>query len=144
MFLDSLHLLIQVLPLLLMLKVWDKLLDGFNHLGFGEVGVSEEGFQLGKEAVHLVHVMPCGLLHYTKSHEPLHVNLLAWHVELLVGLLACSVRAEVNHWISRAIIAHIRCVRDRFRIISALLLLKSFGLYKLISDGREGEHLVFA
>ena len=73
-----------------MLEVRDELLYGFNHLGFGEVGVGEEGFQLREESVHLLHIVSCGLLHYTKSHEPLLVNLLAWHVELLVSLPSTS------------------------------------------------------
>ena len=45
-----------------MLKVRDKLLDGFHHLSLGEVGIGEEGFQFGEEAVHLVQVVTGGPL----------------------------------------------------------------------------------
>ena len=52
-----LHLLIQILSLLLMLKVGNELLDGFYHLSLGEVLFLEDAFQLIEEPIHLSHFM---------------------------------------------------------------------------------------
>lgn len=94
---SKLHLLIQILSLLLVLKVRDELLYRFHHLSLGEVGIGEEGFQFAEEAIHLIHIMTCGLLHHAQSLETLHVDFLSGDVELLVGLLPCGVGGEINN-----------------------------------------------
>ena len=65
---------VQVAALFLVLKIGNEALDGIYHFGFGEVVALEEGFQLGEEAVHLVHVMAGGF-RYAKGLERLHMRL---------------------------------------------------------------------
>ena len=49
----ELHLLIQILALLFVLEVRDEVLDGFYHLGLGEVFGSEDILELGEERIYL-------------------------------------------------------------------------------------------
>ena len=86
-----LHLLIQILSLLLVLEIRDEALDGFDYIGLGEIIFVEDGFEVIKESVDLVHVMASSLFYDTESQETLHVYLLAGNVELFVGFLTGSV-----------------------------------------------------
>ena len=61
---QKLHLLVQILPLLLVLKVRDKLLDGFHHLGFGEIILCKKSFQFLKEGIHFGHGSAGGFFHH--------------------------------------------------------------------------------
>ena len=81
-----------------MLEVGDEILDCLYYLSLGEGFVSEDGFELVEEAIHLAHLVTRGLLHNAQSLEALHVDLLAWDIELLIGFLASGVGLEVHRW----------------------------------------------
>ena len=92
----SLHLLIQILSFFLVFEVRNKLLDGLHYLRFSKVVFVEDSFKIIEESIYLIHIMASGLFYDSKGLETLHVNLLAWHVELLVGFLTGGIRSKVH------------------------------------------------
>ena len=83
--------LVKVLAFLFMLEVRDEALNGLNDLCLGEVLLLEDVLQLPKESIYLVHRVAGSLFYYTQRGEPLHINLLARHIELLIRLFTSSV-----------------------------------------------------
>ena len=64
-----LHLLIQIPPLLLMLKIRDELPDSLNHLRLRNPLIIKDTFQLPKERRYLVKRLARSLLHHTQRLE---------------------------------------------------------------------------
>ena len=69
MFCSSLHLLIQILPLLFVLEVVDEFFNSVYHLSFGERRVGENGLQFLKEGVDLIHFVAGGLFRYAEVRK---------------------------------------------------------------------------
>ena len=127
-----------------MFKVGDKPLYGVHDLAFGEVWFGEYPLQLIEKSVNLHHLAMLAFLHHTKCGEAIHRYFLARHEKFLIRLLSGGVALEVDHWITRAVIAHTGGILFGFRVACAFHLRESFRLHKIVAYLGERQHLVFA
>ena len=127
-----------------MLEVRNKLLDGIHHFGLGEIFLSKDSFQATEEGIDLRHGTAGGFFHYAEGLESAHINLFAGDVEFFVGLFTGGVALEIDYRVGVAVIIHLCGEMLGIGVGGTFLLAEALGLYEVIADAAEGEHLVFA
>ena len=117
-----------------MLEVGDEALDGVHHLLLGEVGLGEYLVERGEEVIYLAAGARLHVGDYAEACEARQVNVLAWHIEFLVRLLAGGVAAGIYHRVLAAAVGHLGCVALGFLVGGAEVALKACGLHEVIAD----------